>query len=212
MRYIWATVAPLKAITVVIHEVLKFCETLTRISPNIKCDVPRGGCCMFIAGLHVDRLKHARMSVSGTPVKLFLSWLFFCISNTSKTFFMGISLIFLSGVFGVFVFFIASEESSTLPVSSIVPQGTVTPEPGTLLLATSRPAASTSSSMSCSTPGSPRVSLRSRIVTLRLLLGSALPLSGLVREAPSGTAHEEHPLQVWFFLPLSLMLVVLVAP
>ena len=101
--------------------------------------------------------------------------------------------------------------SSTLPVSSTVPQGTVTPEPGTLLLATSLPAASTNSRLVCSTPGSPRKSFVCRIVTLRLLLGSALPLSGLICEAPSGTAHEEHLLQVWFFLLLSLMLVVPVA-
>ena len=63
IRYSWAIVAPPKAITVVIHEDLKFCRTLTRLSHKIKCDVPSGGCCLFIAGLHVDRLKHARISV-----------------------------------------------------------------------------------------------------------------------------------------------------
>ena len=50
---------------------------------------------------------------------------------------------------------------------------------------------------------------------LHFPLKDAPPLSDLVREAsgaPSGTAPEEHPLQVWFFLPLSLMLVVPVAP
>ena len=78
----WAIVAPPKTITVVIHEVLKFCRTLTRLSVNIKCDVPSGGCCKFLAGLHVDRLKHARLSVCGTPVKLFLIRL--------KFFFLGI--------------------------------------------------------------------------------------------------------------------------
>ena len=95
---------------------------------------------MFIAGLHNDRSKHARISVSGTPVKLFLIWLFFCVSNTRDTFFMGVSLIsyrrflrFSLIAAAAPVFFNTSEESSTLPVSSIVPQGAVTPEPGTFL-------------------------------------------------------------------------------
>ena len=61
---------------------------------------------MFIAGLLVDQLKHARMSLSGTPLKLFLIWLFFGISNTRDAFFTGISLIFLSGAFEVFVGFV----------------------------------------------------------------------------------------------------------
>ena len=51
IRYSWAIVAPPKAITVVIQEVLRFWRTLTKLSPSIKCDVPSGGCCMFIAGL-----------------------------------------------------------------------------------------------------------------------------------------------------------------
>ena len=80
-----------------IHEVLKFWSTLTKLSPSIRCDVPSGGCCMFIAGLQVDRLKQALGSISGTPVKLYFNWLFFCTSITRDTFFAGISRIFLSG-------------------------------------------------------------------------------------------------------------------
>ena len=85
---------------------------------------------MIIAGLHVDRLKHARMSLSGTHVKLFLIWLFFGMSNTRDTFFIGISFIFLSGTLEVSVglveakapvLFIVYVENSTLPVPSIVP-------------------------------------------------------------------------------------------
>ena len=77
-----AIIAPPKAITVVIQEVLKFWSTLTKLSPSIRCDVPSGGCCRFTAGLRVDRFKQARESVSGTPVKLYLNWLFFCMSIT----------------------------------------------------------------------------------------------------------------------------------
>ena len=106
IRYNWAIVAPPKAITLVIYEVFKFCKSLTRLSPKTKRDVASGGCCMFIAGLLVDQLKHARMSLSGTPLKLFLIWLFFGISNTRDAFFTGISLIFLSGAFEVFVGFV----------------------------------------------------------------------------------------------------------
>ena len=120
------------------------------------------------------------MSVSETLVKLFLNWLFFCTSNTRDTFFIGISLIFLSGTFEVSVgfadstapvLFIVSMESSTLPVSLIVPWGAVTPEPGTLLLATSRPAVSISFCRVCSMTGSPRVSLGLGIVTLPAAVG-----------------------------------------
>ena len=63
----WAIVAPPNAITLVIQEVLKFWSTLTKLSPSIGCDVPSGGCCMFTAGLQVDRLKQAFGSVSETP-------------------------------------------------------------------------------------------------------------------------------------------------
>ena len=87
IRYSCAFVAPPKAVTVVIHEVLKFCITLTKLSPSIKCDVPSGGCCMFTGGIHVDRLNHARISVTGTSVKWFFTWLFLCISNTRGTLF-----------------------------------------------------------------------------------------------------------------------------
>ena len=130
IRYSWAIVTPPKAITVVFQEVLRFWRTLTKLSPSIKCDVPSGGCCTFIAGLQLDRLKQARGSVSGTPVKSFFTLLFFCTSNTRNTFVIGISLIFLSRTSEVFVgkvvlsapvFFIVSWENSTLPVSSIVP-------------------------------------------------------------------------------------------
>ena len=57
---------------------------------------------MFIAELQVDRLKQARGSASGTPEKLFFTWFFFCTSDTWDTFFIGISLIFLSGAPDVF--------------------------------------------------------------------------------------------------------------
>ena len=57
-----------------------------------KSRMPRGGCSIIIAGLHVDLLKQALMSVSGSPEKLFLIWLFFCIF-----------LIFLAEVFPDFV-------------------------------------------------------------------------------------------------------------
>ena len=67
IRYIWAIVAPPKAITVVTQEVLKFDSTLTKLSPSIRCDVPSGGCCRFTAGFQVARLKQALGSVSGTP-------------------------------------------------------------------------------------------------------------------------------------------------
>ena len=80
----WAIIAPPKAITVVIQEVLRFWSTLTKLSPSIRCDVPSGGCCMFSAGLQVDRLKQARGLVSETPVKLFFTWLFFCTSITRE--------------------------------------------------------------------------------------------------------------------------------
>ena len=79
------------------HQVLKFWSILTKLSPSIRCDVPSGGCCRFTAGLQVDRLKQARGSVSGTPVKLLFTWLFFCTSINRDTFFIGISRIFLSG-------------------------------------------------------------------------------------------------------------------
>ena len=113
----WANVAPPKAITLVIQEVLRFWRTLIELSPSIKGDIPSGGFCKFIAGLQVDRLKQAPGSVFGTPVKLFFTWLFFCTSNTRDTFFIGISLIFLSGTSEVFVGKVKWENS----VSSIVP-------------------------------------------------------------------------------------------
>ena len=77
IRNSWAIVAPPKAITVVIQEILKFWSFLTKLSPSIRFDVPSGGCCRFTAGLQLDRLKQARESVSGTPVKLYFNWLFF---------------------------------------------------------------------------------------------------------------------------------------
>ena len=82
IRNSWFIVAPPKAITVVIQEVLRFLIILTKLSPSIRCNVPSGGCCWFSNGLQVDRLKQARGSVSGTPVKLFFTWLFFCTSIT----------------------------------------------------------------------------------------------------------------------------------
>ena len=129
IRNSWVIVAPPKAITVLIQEVLKFWSNLTKLSPKIRCDVPSGGCCMFTARLQVDRLKQALESVSGTPVKLYLYWLFFCASLTRDTFFAGISRIFLSGTLKLLVgnvalltpsLVITSWESCTLPVSSIV--------------------------------------------------------------------------------------------
>ena len=80
-----------------------------------------------MAGFHVDLLKHSSMSVSGTPVNLFLTWLIFCISSLRDTFLNGILLIFLVEVFPDFiivaapVYFVTSAENSFLPVSSIVP-------------------------------------------------------------------------------------------
>ena len=59
IRNNWAIVASPKAITVVIQEVLKFESTLTKLSPNIRCDVSSGGCCRFTAGFQVARLKQA---------------------------------------------------------------------------------------------------------------------------------------------------------
>ena len=126
----WSIVGPPKAITVVIQEVLRFCIILTKLSPIIRCDVPSGGCCRFTAGLQIDRLKQARGSVSGTPVKLFFIWFFFCTSITRDTFFIGVSRIFLSGTLELFVgnvvsltpvLVIVSWENCTLTVSSIVP-------------------------------------------------------------------------------------------
>ena len=73
IRYNWAIVAPPTAITVVTYEVLKFDSTLTKLSPSIRCDVPSDGCCRFTAGFQVARLKQALGSVSGTPVKLYIS-------------------------------------------------------------------------------------------------------------------------------------------
>ena len=99
----WAIVAPPKAITVVIQEVLKFWSTLTKLPPSIRCDVQSGGCCRFTACFKVDRLKQARESVSGTPVKLYFNWLFFCTSITRDTFFIAISRIFLSETSEFFV-------------------------------------------------------------------------------------------------------------
>ena len=69
----WAIVAPPKAITVMIKEVLKFESTLTKLSPSIRCDVPSGGSCRFTAGFQVARLKQALGSASGTPVKLYFN-------------------------------------------------------------------------------------------------------------------------------------------
>ena len=99
----WTIVAPPKVTTVVIQEVLRFWSILTKLSPSIRCDVLKGGCCRFTAGLQVDRLKQARGSGSGTPVKLFVTCLFFCTSITRDTFFIGISRIFLSGTLELFV-------------------------------------------------------------------------------------------------------------
>ena len=39
---------------------------------HMRCANGRGGCCLIIAGLQVDLLHLARMSVSGIPMKLFL--------------------------------------------------------------------------------------------------------------------------------------------
>ena len=53
------------------------------------------------------------------------------------------------------------------------------------------------------------------LLLCRLLLGFALPLFSSVREAleaPSGTAHKEHPLRVLIFLLLSLMPVIPMSP
>ena len=108
IRNSWAIVAPPKAITVVIQKVLKFWSTLTKLSPTIRCDVPSSGCCTFTAVLQVDQLKQALGSVSGTPVKLYFNWLFFCTSITRDTFFAGISRIFLSGTLELSVDNIAS--------------------------------------------------------------------------------------------------------
>ena len=87
---------------------------------------------------------------------------------------MGISLIFLWEVLEVFtdssrqqlLFSSLLLFASTLPESLIVPRVAVTLEPGALLLATRRPAFSTSCCMVRSTTGSPRLSLESGIVTL----------------------------------------------
>ena len=104
IRNSWAAiVAPPKAVTVVTQEVFRFWSLLTKLSPTIRCDVPSGGCCRFTAGLQVDRLKQARGSVSGTPVKLFFTWLFFCTSIYRDSLFIGISPIFLSGTLELFV-------------------------------------------------------------------------------------------------------------
>ena len=54
IRNSWAIVAPPKAITVVIQEVLKFWSTLTKLSPSIRCHVHSGGCYRFTAGFQVD--------------------------------------------------------------------------------------------------------------------------------------------------------------
>ena len=130
IRYNWAIVAPPKAITVVTQEVLKFESSLTKLSPSIRCDVPSGGCYRFTAGFQVARLKQALGSVSGTPVKLYLNWLFFYTSITRDTFFAGIFRIFLSGTLELPIgcavsltlcLVIALWESRTLPASSIVP-------------------------------------------------------------------------------------------
>ena len=66
--YNWATVAARNAIPMVVHDVLRLCITLTRLSHKTRCEVARGDCCMF----HTDSLKHALESVSGTLRKLFL--------------------------------------------------------------------------------------------------------------------------------------------
>ena len=133
------------------QEVLSFWSILSKLSRSIRCDVPSGDCCRFTYGLQVDRLKQARESVSGSPVKLFFTWLFFCTSIIRDTFFIAISRIFLSGTLELLVGNVVSLtpvlvivfwESLTLPVSSIVPQGAVTPERGTFLLATNRSAVS----------------------------------------------------------------------
>ena len=149
IRNNWAIVAPPNAITVVIQGVLNFWSTLTKLSPSIRCDVTSGGCCMFTVGLQVDRLKQALGSVFGTPVKLYFNWLFFCTSITRGTLFAGFSRIFLSGTLELLVDDVALPtpslvitfwESCTLPMSSLVPYGAVSPEPGAFLLATNRPA------------------------------------------------------------------------
>ena len=64
------------------------------------------------------------------------------------------------------VFFTTSEESSILPVSSVIPYGAVIPESSRLLLSTSRPMVTTSCRKVRSTTESPRVSLGFGIVTL----------------------------------------------
>ena len=127
IRNSWAVVAPPKAITVVIQDILRFWRTSIT---QYQMRYPKRRLLHVIAGLQVDRLKQARGSTSGAPVNLFFTWLFFCMSNTRDTFFIGISLIFLSGALDVFtsnmtlsvsVFFVISRESSTLPVLFILP-------------------------------------------------------------------------------------------
>ena len=119
IRNSWAIVAPPKASTVVIQEVLKLWSNLTKMSPSVRCDVPSGGWCRFTAGFEVDRLKQAHVSVFGIPVKLYFNRLFFCTSITRDTFFIGTSRIFLSGTLELFV----GNVVSTVPTSSV---GTVT--------------------------------------------------------------------------------------
>ena len=90
------------------------------------------------------------------------------------------SLIFLSGALGVFagnvtlsipVLLVVSRDSSTLPVSSVLPYGALTPEPGAFLLVA---AVFINLLTVCSTTGSPRVSLGSGIVTLPVVVGGRL--------------------------------------
>ena len=136
---------------------------------------------------------------------------------------MGISLIYLSEVFEIFtdfvtaaapVFFTTSEESSTPPVSSIVPQGAITPEPGTFLLATSRRVVSPALAWFIPRLNHPGCHLDPGSSLYRTLLAFALLLFGLAREtseAPSITAHEEHSLRVRIALLRLLMPVIPIA-
>ena len=76
IQFNWATVEPQYTITEVIHENLKFCNGLTRLSPIIKSEVPRGLLHLYCR-VHIEPLKQARKSVN--LMKLFLicmsSWM-----------------------------------------------------------------------------------------------------------------------------------------
>ena len=140
-------------------------------------------------------------------MKFFFIWLFFCTSSTQNTFFFGFFPYVLvapcldSDVVAALVpnLFATSMESSTLLVSSTVPLGEVTPEPGAFPLATIRSAALPAASWSFQLLSRLVYRLGPGSLLFRILSTLALQLFGSNREVSGvllAIGHGERSLQV----------------